>query len=157
MAAPHVAGTVALMLQGDPSLDYDTIRAQLQGTAVDLGTVGYDFLYGYGRLDAFAATTAVVTGVEGVGEAATAGLRLSPNPFRERVRIDYVAASNGPVSLAVFDLAGRRVWSSAATGGRGTLTWDGRGHRGEPVPAGVYLVRLTDGRNVRTGRVLRLR
>jgi hypothetical protein len=49
------------------------------------------------------------------------------------------------------------VWSAAATGGRGTLTWDGRGHGGEPVPAGVYLVRLTDGRSVSTGRVLRLR
>lgn len=156
MAAPHVAGTVALMLEGNPSLDVDAIRTQLLASAADLGTAGYDYDFGYGRLDAFAATTMAVTAVGGLGDVAGSGLRCAPNPFRDRVRIDYAAAS-GPASIAVFDLAGRQVWSGAATGGRGTLTWDGRGRGGELLPSGVYLVRLRDGRSERTGRVLQLR
>jgi bacillopeptidase F len=156
MAAPHVAGTVALMLEADPSLDHATIRSNLLETAVDLGAAGYDFEYGYGRLDAFAATGVVVTGVEEPSAAMAPGVRFAPNPFRDRVRIEY-AATSGVASIAVFDLAGRRVWSAAAGGGRGALTWDGRGPGGDAVPAGVYLVRLTDGGRVGTGRVLRLR
>ena len=155
MAAPHVAGTVALMLQGRPSMDYTTIASILLTTTVDRGPVGYDFDYGHGRLDAFAATTLAVTDVGNPTIGRT--LRISPNPFRERVRIDYAATASGPASLEVFDLAGRRVWSIDATGAQGELGWDGRDADGAAVPAGVYLVRLTRGGEVTTGRMLRLR
>jgi subtilisin family serine protease len=156
MAAPHVAGTVALMLEANPSLDVDAIRSQLLGSAADLGTAGYDYDFGYGRLDAFAATTLAVTAVGSLADGAGSGLRFAPNPFHNRLRIDY-AVADGPASIAVFDLTGRQVWSAVAAGGPGTLTWDGRGRDGELLPSGVYLVRLRDGRSERTGRVLQLR
>ena len=60
MAAPHVAGTVALMLQARPEMSLDEIRSALIGTAVELGTPGYDYDYGYGRLDAYAAVSAAM-------------------------------------------------------------------------------------------------
>ncbi|MCH7568620.1 MAG: S8 family serine peptidase [Nanoarchaeota archaeon] len=53
MAAPHVSGTAALMIQKNPDWTPDEIKMALRNTAVDLG---YDFLtQGYGRIDALLA------------------------------------------------------------------------------------------------------
>jgi subtilisin family serine protease len=52
MAAPHVAGTAALMYSVNPSLTPSQVRSILQQTAVDRGTPGFDTLYGYGRINA---------------------------------------------------------------------------------------------------------
>jgi bacillopeptidase F len=154
MAAPHVAGTVALMLQGNPNLDLATIRAQLIGTAVDRGAAGYDFDYGYGRLDAFAATTAAVAGVETQGGPGVLRLQVEPNPSRGPVRFAHGGGS--AASIAVFDLAGRRVWSASVPGTSGGIEWDGRDRDGRMLPAGVYVVRLADGPSAVSRRVLRL-
>jgi len=50
-----------------------------------------------------------------------------------------------PVRLAVFELSGRRVRLVAGgtqASGRLRLSWDGRNERGEPVPPGIYVLRL---------------
>lgn len=62
MAAPHVAGVVALMRSANPDLDNITIKQILMDTAVDLGTPGEDNAYGHGFLDAYAAVSAAMTG-----------------------------------------------------------------------------------------------
>lgn len=58
MASPHVAGTVALMLGADPTLDPETVRLFLQGAADDLGEPGFDHFFGYGLVDAEESVTA---------------------------------------------------------------------------------------------------
>jgi PKD repeat protein len=55
MATPHAAGVAALVLQTNPSFSPTQVRNILQSTAVDLGTAGFDTIYGYGRVDAYAA------------------------------------------------------------------------------------------------------
>ena len=57
MAAPHVAGVVALLRSVRPELDVRGIRRILRQSAVDLGAAGHDREFGAGRLDAFAALT----------------------------------------------------------------------------------------------------
>ena len=57
-AAPHVSGTISLMLSMNPYLDAESIRAILEATAVDLDEPGYDLFTGFGRLDAAAAVAA---------------------------------------------------------------------------------------------------
>lgn len=52
MAAAHVSGTLALLLELRPALKPQEARTLLEATAVDLGQPGRDFLFGYGRLDA---------------------------------------------------------------------------------------------------------
>jgi subtilisin family serine protease len=56
-----VSGIAALVLQRDPSLKPEDVRAILTRTARDLGTPGRDDLFGAGEADAFAAVSAVVT------------------------------------------------------------------------------------------------
>jgi subtilisin family serine protease len=55
VAAPHVAGSLALLLGAFPALSADRQQAALESTAVDLGAGGADGAYGNGRLDALAA------------------------------------------------------------------------------------------------------
>jgi subtilisin family serine protease len=55
LAAPHVAGALALLLSAYPNLTADQQQAALGNTAVDLGTAGPDNGFGYGRLDVLAA------------------------------------------------------------------------------------------------------
>ncbi|HSA02190.1 MAG TPA: S8 family serine peptidase, partial [Candidatus Paceibacterota bacterium] len=58
MAAPHVAGVAALMLEVNPDLTPCEVQAILEQMAQDLGTTGKDPRYGSGLVDAFAAVTA---------------------------------------------------------------------------------------------------
>ncbi|MFH1755550.1 MAG: S8 family serine peptidase, partial [Candidatus Latescibacterota bacterium] len=63
MAAPHVAGTVALMRQANPTLNVDQIKQLLAQTAIDYGDPGMDNTYGWGRVDAFGAVSAAAVGL----------------------------------------------------------------------------------------------
>ena len=63
MAAPHVTGTVALMLQANPTLTVEQTKLLLQQTAIDRGDPGMDNSYGWGRVNAFAAVSAALTGI----------------------------------------------------------------------------------------------
>lgn len=64
MSAPHVAGAAALVLtrpigaydfDADGIWDPNEVQKKLQDTAVDFGAVGFDNLYGWGLVNAFAA------------------------------------------------------------------------------------------------------
>jgi len=64
MAAPHVAGAAALVLNtpvgtydvnGNNRWDPDEVQKKLQDTATDLGDSGFDNLYGWGLVNAFSA------------------------------------------------------------------------------------------------------
>ncbi len=55
MAAPHVAGVAALMLEAVPFLTVEELKNALMSATVDLGPAGFDTLYGAGRIDAFLA------------------------------------------------------------------------------------------------------
>ena len=57
-SAAYVCGIAALMLERNPALKPNDVRAMLVGTARDLGAPGRDDLFGAGQADAFAAVTA---------------------------------------------------------------------------------------------------
>ena len=60
-SAAYVSGIAALVLERNPALKPNDVRAILTGTARDLGTPGRDDLFGHGEADAFAAVTAAAT------------------------------------------------------------------------------------------------
>lgn len=55
MAAPHVAGVAALLLQANPALTYPQLTGILTGTATALGSSTPNFHYGWGLVNAYAA------------------------------------------------------------------------------------------------------
>jgi len=60
-SAAYVSGLAALILERNPALRPDELRAILTTTARDLGPPGRDDQFGAGEADAFAAVTAVAT------------------------------------------------------------------------------------------------
>ena len=60
-SAAYISGLAALMLERNPALQPDELRAILMKTARDLGAPGRDDLFGAGEADAFAAVSAVAT------------------------------------------------------------------------------------------------
>jgi subtilisin family serine protease len=59
-SAAYVSGIAALMLERNPALKPDEVRATLMKTARDLGAPGRDDLFGAGEADAYGAVTAAV-------------------------------------------------------------------------------------------------
>jgi subtilisin family serine protease len=55
LAAPHVSGVAALVWAANPALTADQVTEAMTATAMDLGSPGWDELYGWGRVDASAA------------------------------------------------------------------------------------------------------
>ncbi len=55
MAAPHVSGLAGLLFVQDPTRSNSEVRSIIEATADDLGDAGFDGLYGYGRVNAYAA------------------------------------------------------------------------------------------------------
>ncbi|MFA6142520.1 MAG: S8 family serine peptidase [Candidatus Omnitrophota bacterium] len=55
MATPFVSGLAALMLSQDSDLTFAEFSRRLKFSSYDLGAVGWDQYYGWGRLDAFKA------------------------------------------------------------------------------------------------------
>ena len=84
-------------------------------------------------------------------------LRRAPNPATGPVEISGRAAAE-EARIDLFDPLGRKVRSSLAPveGGRFVVSWDGRDARGEPLAAGIYLVRLRAGGRSIDAKLVRL-
>lgn len=87
------------------------------------------------------------TGLEDAPETPTVHLLSpgKPNPFARSTMITYALPWPGPVDIAVFDAAGRRVRtlvSGPTEAGVHSVRWDGRDAGGSRSAAGVYFVRF---------------
>ena len=77
------------------------------------------------------------------------GLRLGPNypnPFREETTIEYSVAHHSVITLAIYDILGRRVQTltqEKKEPGRHTVSWNGRTVAGDPAASGSYVYQLT--------------
>jgi len=68
-----------------------------------------------------------------------------PNPARGSVSFDISIPHASPVSLMVYDSAGRvvrRITDASFVPGRHVLVWDRRNDDGRVVPSGIYFARL---------------
>jgi hypothetical protein len=79
---------------------------------------------------------------------------VAPNPFNPATTIRFETSHQGPVSVRVYDLAGRLVRILAAgtalAAGRHELGFDGQDETGRPIGSGVYLCRIEAGGTVAT-------
>jgi subtilisin family serine protease len=84
-------------------------------------------------------------------------LRSWPNPASGSAHLSFRLSESSPVTLTVHDVRGRLVRRYDVRHrrpGSHVLTFDGRDHRGWPLPAGVYLIRMVTGSATETGRLV---
>jgi hypothetical protein len=154
-------GIVGLNLHREPAGgggDARPVRVNgplLPATAVTFtdGTVPSSGAFRY-RLEAVLADGSareVSVGTVFIPSTARAG-RPYPNPFRPAsaalLSIPYRSqpATSGAVRVRIYDVRGRLVRTitapAQASGGFGSVAWDGRDDRGVPAASGLYLVHV---------------
>ena len=146
IAAPHVSGALALLLQGRRGLPPDAQADALTASAVDLGDVGPDERFGHGRLDV-AAAEARLESVPDVAVAVVPSV-LTVTAGRAvvaRVTIDRLHGFDAAVDLSV---SGAEAFGGTAvvapdvlTGSRRTAVLRIRVPLG--APGGVYPLTVT--------------
>jgi hypothetical protein len=72
LASPVVAGVVALMMGANPGLTPATTETLLKANADNLGTAGWDQIYGYGRVNAYRAVAAAAAAATATATTTTA-------------------------------------------------------------------------------------
>ncbi len=104
-SAAYVSGLVALMLERNPALKPDEVRAILMKTARDLGAPGRDDLFGAGEADAYAAVSAVaaasavpVAAASDAPAAEKVSDRQDPPATRALSRLPAAMASDKPAA-----------------------------------------------------------
>jgi serine protease AprX len=160
MAAPHIAGCIALMLSANPDLTSAQIDSLLELTSVDLGSAGKDNVYGAGRVDVYQAVLAALQLVEieeeagGVAEYQPVFLSaVSPNPAAEAASFSVYVPSTGNVTMNVYDVAGRAVaavQSGQLSAGSHSFVWSVPENLGNGLyfiravtPSGTAVTRMT--------------
>ena len=111
-------------------------------------------------LTSIVCVTNATTGVEPTGGAQLALSQNAPNPFDRSAMIRFALPVSGPVSLRIYDLAGRRVATlvqGALGAGWHQRVWDGRDESGVRRSAGTYFYRLETSQGTRTRKMVMLR
>lgn len=162
-AAPLVSGVCALLLQAHPSWTPAQVQQALRETATDLGPAGPDTAYGWGQVNALAASGLDLSVPEETRVAAP-----FPNPVRgDQVFFPLSLASAGTVQLQIYELSGAlvatREWPLAAgvfTGPEQAVRWDldrEETERGTRLANGLLLYRLSAAGIDKQGKLALLR
>jgi len=170
------AGFTGLGLDYIPSetnfMMFDT-GTNAAAVASDLAALGYQVRTGWGMPQHIRVSTGTLAEIQGFLDAlesilatgvfrdprVPSGLALNsvyPNPFNATCRVKVSVPDRQPVSLAVFDLAGRKIRSlvnGPLEPGVHHIRWDGRNHVGRAVASGTYLLHLVQGEVATSGRV----
>jgi hypothetical protein len=97
----------------------------------------------------------------GAGDRVLTGLLMAqPNPFTPSTTIRFMVPKEGPVSLRIYDVAGRPVRVLAEgfhAAGEYRVRWDGTRRGGDRMTPGVYLVRFEMDGVVTSDKVVMLR
>jgi len=118
MAAPHVAGVIALMKSINPELNGPQVESLLQSGSLtdDLGATGRDDRYGHGLVNA---RKAVAAALDSIGEvfAPPAALRASSQSLNfggTREQLEITLSNGGGGALQVLDISSDAPWLSVS-------------------------------------------
>ena len=139
MAAPAVAGTIALWLQACPTLTPDDVRSLLAATCTHYDeTLTYpNNEYGYGQVDAYAGLLRLL-GLDAIGDIAIEHTRARISATKGTLHITLPTAAATP--LRIYNLKGQPVVSTTLPAGSQEHTI-----QLPHLPAGVYAVSIAGG------------
>ena len=127
-SSPLTAGVVALMMSANPALPGSEVERLLYATAKDIGTVGRDTYYGYGRVDAARAVAASVAAIPAPDTTAPTATITSPAPsvtVSGVATVDVSATDNVGVTSVELRVNGTTVATETAS--PFSFAWDTAG------------------------------
>lgn len=159
MAAPHVAGAVALILDQNPDLTAPQIKSMLTSSARVDNVVGSvpNTTWGWGKLDVLAA---LAVDPEDDTPRGLALLPASPNPFINSTEIRFqipLLERAQPIEISLYNTLGQHVrtlLNDRRNAGDYSIFWDGTSKQGVSVGSGVYFIRLKTGGMIQTEKVV---
>jgi minor extracellular serine protease Vpr len=147
VSSPLAAGVIALMLEANPKLTPDSIKAILKATAIKNTFTGElsmpDNRWGTGKINAYAALASVLgtsssgtlVNHDGLGRAQVKVLSFSG---RHYLSIEELPKDkNGPVKIALFDCAGHRLLNDEYHRGRMLVP--------QSIGKGIYIAKILIG------------
>jgi hypothetical protein len=81
---------------------------------------------------------------------------ISPNPCKQFATIMYQISKSVMVNVSIYNMLGQQVstvFSGSRQAGAYSVRWDGKNAKGQAVPAGVYVLRLSAGEQMFTKRI----
>jgi subtilisin family serine protease/flagellar hook assembly protein FlgD len=142
MASPVVAGVAALILSKNPLLSPNEVKAILASSAIDLGNGGWDYFYGYGRVNAYRALQATPLPMSGI----TASSKSFTMKGTNRHVFSFRAQGGTNVSVYIKNQGGtivKRLVNQLWSGGTVTTLWDGKMDNGNYAKDGNYKIIAT--------------
>ncbi|MFZ5516383.1 MAG: S8 family serine peptidase [Candidatus Zhuqueibacterota bacterium] len=164
MAAPHVAGVVALMFEKYPNRDAIQARNSLIETCRNdsyTGTMPND-QWGYGKIDVAAALLDLPVDQrddEPTLPTSTVLYQNYPNPFNPTTVISYYLKSPSFVTVRVINVLGQTIQTlmeKEQASGSYHIKWNGKDNAGQPVSSGIYFYRLEAGSFTQTKKMILL-
>lgn len=162
----YSAGQYVIVQQPFGTIEGETVREVLTGAGQYSlsATNGWAFFHVIAgpttaTIDAFAIFPGPGQGPVGVPAVAAGSgpsLRVFPNPAPGAVQVRFALDRDAPVSLRVFDVAGRLVSTLADRAwpaGEHAVAWDGTDGSGRRAAPGTYFLRLRVGDREQAARV----
>jgi subtilisin family serine protease len=141
MASPVVAGVAALILSKNPLVTPNDVKAILANSAIDLGNGGWDYFYGYGRVNAYRALQATPLPMSAITSNNTFTIKGT-----NRHAFSFKATGGTNVSVYIKTQGGtivKRFANQAWQGGTFTTLWDGKMDNGNYAKDGNYKIVAT--------------
>lgn len=137
MAAPHVAGAIALWLEANPNLTVQDVKDIIKETAVvdDAVQRADPVKVGAGKFDAYAGLKEVLRRMaEGIDCVKTEQQNLLVTPTGDRSFRVYLAGANS-LDIKIYNMAGAAVGHNTVSGAEADITLPG-------LPKGSYVVHV---------------
>jgi len=88
-------------------------------------------------------------------------IRVYPNPFNPQTNLSFsLPESTDSAEIAIFNLRGQKVYTqtiSEPRAGTNSLAWTAKDNNGKTIGSGVYLLKISAGKYLGTGKLLLLK
>ncbi len=149
MATPHVAGTIALMLEADPHLSLRDVLYRLRGTAIVDPFTGNvpNNVWGFGKLDSLEGVDTLSLPLPRYSKGVS--LKVGGNATNQRAYFFYVTPKDTEVvQLMIFDARGKSIRTLDMDPFLQRHEWDLLDDNGQRLSNGLYLaVVVADGQS----------